>query len=48
MQLYITKLDRPEPVKLQWLMSTLHQDSPIRGGTSNTQRALQKTAEFSV
>jgi hypothetical protein len=32
-----------EPVKLRWLVSTLPQDSPIRDGTLNTQRALQKT-----
>jgi len=29
----IIQLDnRPEPVKLQWLVSTLPQDSPIRDG----------------
>jgi len=39
----IVQLDnRPEPVKLQWLVSTLPQDSSIRGGMLNTQRVLQK------
>ena len=42
MLIYNLTTDLNQPVKLQWLVSTLPQDSPIRGGTLNTQRALQK------
>ena len=42
MLIYNLTTDLNQPVKLQWLVSTLPQDSSIRGGMLNTQRVLQK------